>query len=83
MGNPDALFEMSQKRFKIIMMIINYTKQNIKTTSLWDVQLCTHSPALGCLPFLEVTYVIDRAVHCHVIVVAGNVECIVKFNGPL
>lgn len=65
------------------MMIINYTKLHIKTTSSWDIQLSTLSPALVCPPFLDVTYIIDCAVNRHVIVVTGNVEWAVKFNGPL
>lgn len=44
---------------------------------------CPLSPALLGLPFLEVTYVIDCAVYCHVIVVTGNVEGTGKFYGPL
>ncbi len=63
--------------------MINYTKLRIKTTSFWDVQLSTLSPALVCPPFLDVTYIIDCAVNCHVIVVTGDVEWTVKFNGPL
>ena len=50
------------------MKIINYTQLYN------DVQLCTLSPALDCPPFLDVTYIIDSAVNCHVIVVTGNVE---------
>lgn len=45
--------------------------------------MCTLSPALSCPPFLDVTYIIDCAGNCHVIVVTGNVERFVEFNGPL
>lgn len=41
------------------------------------------SPALVCPPFLDVTDIIDCAVNCHVIVVAGDVEWTDKFDGPL
>lgn len=41
------------------------------------------SPGLPFPPFLDVTYVVDCAVYCHVIVVTSDIKGTVEFNGPL
>lgn len=43
----------------------------------------SHSPALVRPPFLNVADVVECAVHRHVVVVAGHVERLAEFNGPL
>lgn len=72
----------SKKGFQLITMISSYTKLHIKPPPC-DMFTSSLSPALVCPPFLDVTDIIDCAVDCHVIVVAGDVEWTVKFDGPL
>lgn len=78
MGSPGELVE-KQRAIVEVMSSVHDIQNHFPP----DVFLCSPSPALVRPPFLDVAYVVDGAVNCHVIVVAGDVEGTAEFYGAL
>lgn len=62
-------------------MILKQTPQGMFRRSLQQtlLKILTLSPAFVFSSFLDVTYIVEGAANCHVIVVTGDIERIMKF----